>query len=215
VLCILDPQFMEMWLQNDGFVHRLAQLSHNDTTLDDDTINVLRNALKNDKALEIVNTIFLSVLQFAVFDEFDPRGDETLMALQARLAKEYLPKGNLPEASDLSPLLAVFQEQCAEQSMSAYGSLWSELLSAMVYESFRKTDLRDRNEVDRLGKGIRDLFLRPPGSKAVTLEELMTLCPNQPAEITGQQLKRVYRFDRKDDEGSSNESTNQAEVKAT
>ncbi|KAL3903414.1 MAG: hypothetical protein SGARI_005392, partial [Bacillariaceae sp.] len=144
MLCL--RQFMEMWIQNDGFLNRLAQLSETDEPLDEDALKLLREELQREKALEIVNTIFLSELQREVFEEFDPRGDETLVALQARLAKQHLPKGNLPSSSDLSPLLAVFQEQGSEQHMSAYSSLWSELLSAMAYETFQNTDLRDTEE---------------------------------------------------------------------
>ena len=145
----------------------------------------------------MVNAMFLSALQFSVFDEFDPRGDETLVAMQERLAQQYLPKGNMPDPSDLSPLLAVFQEH-GSQSMSAHSSLWSEILSAMVYEKFRKTDLRDREKVHRLGRGIRDLFLRPSrdggsATQQTFAQEIQSLCETD--YVTSSALKFVYRFD--------------------
>lgn len=182
-----------MWLQNDGFLHRLAQLSQDELTFDEETLKTLRKDLRNEKALELTNTMFLSALQFTVFESFDPRGDETLVALQERLAVQYLPASNLPDPSDLSPLLAVFQESGIDQKMSVYGTLWSEVLASTVYETFQKTDLRDKQEVETLGTGIRDLFLRgrPPSRK-----DFADLCKTSLASIgSGGPLKRVYGFE--------------------
>eukprot|EP00536_Pseudo-nitzschia_multiseries_P015964 jgi/Psemu1/69686/estExt_Genemark1.C_9880019 len=195
--------FLEMWIQNDGFLHRLVQLSQdedkdqNDFVVKEETLKVLRKDLKNEKALELMNTIFLSALQFTVFDEFDPRGDETLVALQERLAIQYLPRSNLPDPTDLSPLLAVFQQSGVDQTMSAYGTLWSEVLASIVYEQFQRTDLRDRNEVERLGTGIRDLFLRRGSCerpKHLSKKDFANLCGMKEV-VSGDSLKRVYGFD--------------------
>jgi hypothetical protein len=184
-----DVQFMEMWIHNDGFVHRLAQLSQSENMVDDSMLDALRRDLRKEKALDMVNTIFLSALQIAALEEFDPRGDETLVSLQSRLAQQYLPKGNMPDSSDLSPLLAVFQEHGADQMMTAYAPLWSEILSAMVFDRFQKTDLRDRKEVERLGLGIRDLFLRP--DRGLSTKDVEELCEGS---VSTEPLKHVYQF---------------------
>lgn len=195
-VCALSLQFLELWLQNDGFLHRLAQLSQDEMFLDDETLKALRKDLRNDRALELTNTMFLSALQFAVFESFDPRGDETLVALQERLAVQYLPGSNLPDPSDLSPLLAVFQESGLDQKMSAYGALWSEVLASTVYESFQKTDLRDREEVQRLGTGIRDLFLRGNQGRPPSRKDFADLCRIDESSIgSAGPLKRVYGFE--------------------
>lgn len=195
LLCI---QFLEMWLQNDGFVNRLVQLSQEEMVLDEETLKILRKDLRYEKALELTNCMFLSALQFAVFEEFDPRGDETLVALQERLATHYLPGSNLPDPSDLSPLLAVFQESGFDQKMSAYGALWSEVLASTVYETFQKTDLRDRVEVERLGSGIRNLFLKGNNGKSLSRNDIADLCKTNDVSIgSGGPLSRVYGFDEK------------------
>jgi Zn-dependent oligopeptidase len=180
---------MEMWILNDGFLHRLAQLSQSDNIIDTSTIDALRRDWKKEKALDIVNTIFLSALQIAALEEFDPRGDETLVSLQSRLAQKYLPKGNMPDSSDLSPLLAVFQEHGIDQKLSAYGPLWSEILAAMVFDRFQKTDLRDRDEVNRLGHGVRNLFLRD--DRCLSTKDVEELCRS---EVSSEPLKHVYQF---------------------
>jgi hypothetical protein len=195
-------------------------------SLEEETLEVLRKDLKKQKALEIMNTVFLSSLQLEAFGAFDPRGDETLMALQTRLAEQYLPKGNLPDPSDLSPLLAVFQDNGVQNTMSSASPVLSEVFAAMLYDSFQKTDLRNRDEVDRLGGGIRDLFLQPrPGHDGtslsttkdslsssssssssssrldlLSLDEIEKLCG---AGVSGGSLKCVYRFDEVDNQDTA------------
>jgi hypothetical protein len=92
--------------------------------------------------------------------------------------------------------------------MSATGPIFSEILAAMLYESFQNTDLRDREAVERLGCGIRDLFLQPliqtestPSSPALTsLGEIEKLCGTK---VSGGQLQRVYKFDEVDDDATT------------
>jgi len=205
--------FMHMWIQNDGFLHRLSQLSQDELVLEDETLKILRENLKKEKALDTMNTIFLSALQLAVFDEFDPRGDETLVALQGRLASQYLPKSNLPDPSDLSPLLAVFQESGNRQTMSAYSSIWSEVLSATVYERFQKTDLRNRIEVERLGTGIRNLFLRQ-NNQQLTRKAIKDLCGIEDHMIaSADSLNRIYEFDKIEKKSSKYDDLDKVEKK--
>lgn len=236
---------MEMWIQNDGFLNRLSQLSSsssgnddNDTDTDNDddgdmssvllldeaSIQVLRDDIKREKALDYMNTMFLSVLQFEVYDTFDPRGDETLVGLQERIATSYLPSTNRPDPSDLSPLVAVFQQSGLHQQMSSYATLYSEVLCATLYEQIQNAIVihRDPTEVTRIGTGIRDLFLRnttmvttrKSGNTGSTttktnsfrsdFEQLVLSCSggnsddnsNTTNVISGEPLKRVYQFDK-------------------
>ena len=183
---------MEMWILNDGFLNRLAQLSSSSSSsstkdndanvnanaddddeqqqeqqqdevmlFDDDTLQILRNDYKKEKALQITNTMFLSALQFEVFTIFNPRGDETLVGLQERIANLYLPKSCQPDTSDLSPLLAVFQQSNDSQYMSMHTSLYSNIISANLYEKFQFLlyEVRQQEDACKLGIGIRDLFL--------------------------------------------------------
>jgi hypothetical protein len=186
---------MEMWIQNDGFLNRLSQLSStsssstvnnddNDSNgdddeqqhhqqvmlFDDDTLKILRNDIKKEKALHITNTMFLSALQYEVFNIFNPRGDETLVSLQERIANQYLPKSCQPDTTDLSPLLAIFQQSNRYQYMSIHSTLYSELLSSNLYEKFQILlyELRQQDDAIKLGIGLRDLFLSSPTNTTTT-----------------------------------------------
>lgn len=184
---------MEMWIQNDGFLNRLSQLSTSSSTVnnddndsngdddeqqhhqqvmlfDDDTLKILRNDIKKEKALHITNTMFLSALQYEVFNIFNPRGDETLVSLQERIANQYLPKSCQPDTTDLSPLLAIFQQSNCYQYMSIHSTLYSELLSSNLYEKFQILlyELRQQDDAIKLGIGLRDLFLSSPTNNTTT-----------------------------------------------
>ena len=176
---------MELWLQNDGFLQRLAQLSQDQFTFQQELIDILRKDLKKQKAMEVMNSAFLGALELTVFSSFDPRGEETLAAMQERLARQYIPHED-PDASDLSPLLEIFQQEEEESSTAAYSAVYSEVLAAMVFEKFQNTDLRDRDEAERLGRAIRGLFLRDTKLTKEDIEELSG------KEVSPESFQRVY-----------------------
>jgi Zn-dependent oligopeptidase len=180
---------MELWLQNDGFVKRLGELSQDQYTFQTDIMEILRKETVNQKTDELMKHVFLGSLESTIFTNFDPRGDETLVALQGRLAEQYVPH-NMPDTNDLSPLLQVFQENAVDQSMTAYSYLWSEILSANVFEKFSKTDMKDQDEVKRLGRAIRHLFLRQNDTN-LTMDDFEELCGKK---LSSQALKDIYNF---------------------
>ena len=140
--------------------------------------------MKKEKALSLAQSMFLGKLQLSVLSSFDPRGDETLAALQTRLAQEHVPH-QVPDSSDLSPMLELFREDIHEY---AHSGMLSEVLAAMTYDKIAKTDLRDKEEVQRLGKALRGLFEQ---EMAWSLQDLESMCGTK---ISSEALQRVYSF---------------------
>lgn len=178
---------MTLWIYNDGFLQRIAQLSQDQFVFQPELMKVLREDLKKQKALDLMEVVFLSSLELKIFTEFDPRGDETLVSLQNRVAEECIPH-NVPDSNDLSALVRIFQAKPLDPSMAANSPLWSEILACMVYEKFTKTDLQDRDAVTNLGRGIRNLFLTEESSGKRPLEKLCN------KEISVDSLKKVHDF---------------------
>lgn len=174
---------MELWIQNDGFLHRLAQLSQDEVNLEDETMEVLRKDLRHQKALEITESAFLARLDWAVWHELDPN-EESFGALQSRWLAEYLPHVRT-EPNDVGSYLLELAK-CDAEGSPPHKVLVSEILAAMVYDKFRGTDLRDRAEVKRLGRGLRDLFWKEPNLSAACFEDL---CGTQ---ISPEYLLRAY-----------------------
>jgi Zn-dependent oligopeptidase len=182
-----QTKFMTLWIYNDGFLHRIAQLSQDEFTFQPELMKVLRADVKKQKALDLMEVIFLSTLELKVFTDFDPRGDETFVSLQNRVAEECIPH-NVPDSNDLSPLAQIFRGKSVDPSMTGCSPLWSEILSSMVYEKFMNTDLQDRDAVNKLGRGIRSLFLTRETSGKESLEEL---CEK---ELSPDSMKKVHDF---------------------
>ena len=149
---------MEMWLHNDGFVQRLAQLSQDEyDSIPLDLLELLRKDWASQKIEDWRHQIFLGELELAIWNEFDPLDKQkdsegnagskssSLGALQQELAEVYTPN-NVPSSQDLSPLMEIFQENSNtadrtvdhESHLTVHAQLWSELLSANVYAAFQE-----------------------------------------------------------------------------
>jgi hypothetical protein len=154
-------QFMELWLQNDGFVQRLVALSQDKYDgIPLELLEILRKDRATQKTKEWMHQIFLGELERTVWTNVDndpnnhnnnsnaPTTKESLASMQRRLAEQYIPH-DIPESKDLSPLLAIFAQGGNtttntasttvedESIMMAYTSLWSEVLSANLYVAFQ------------------------------------------------------------------------------
>ena len=174
---------MEMWVLNDGFLQRLAQLSQEGGMFEQETIGSIRSLLKKQKAKDLMNGAFLDSLAFGMFTSFDPRGDETLPALQTRYAEQFIPH-DIPDQGDLSPVVTILRQEMGSGRGKKPGhDLLSSVLAAMVYVKFQRTDLRDRDAVAMLGSDIRRFVTHQMG--------LLELCGQ---ELSGKDLRNAFEF---------------------
>lgn len=137
-----------------------------------DMIDVLLQRRCQKKAQQIMQHIFFGSLELELFSSFDPRGDESLVALQRRLAATYIPHDQ-PDYKDLSPLLEVFKENATGTHMGMHRYFWSEVYSARLFQAFLHEDSHQQNTlhlqkrfadaetVRTLGRQLRDDFLYP------------------------------------------------------
>lgn len=186
--CGFNSKFMVLWLYNDGFLQRVAQLSQDQFTFQPELMRVLREDFKKSKAINLTENVFLSTLELVIFTNFDPRGDETIFSLQDRVAQKYVPY-DVPGPHDLSPMIEIFQgNKTLDQKAATYTPMWSEMLACMVYRKFTTTDLKDTEAVAKLGQEIRNLFLSPDTSGR---EHFECLCDEK---ISLKSLKHLHNF---------------------
>jgi len=143
------------WLQNDGFVQRLATLSQDKHTFPDELLHFVRKNQVQDKSMDLMEHIFLAHLEHELFGagKFHPRSDESLMAMQTRLAQTLVP---FHKPKDLTPSLDVFRSFSQSQLHSDY--IWSDILSANVFQRFQTIDMTQQEQVKRLGLDVRGLI---------------------------------------------------------
>ncbi|CAJ1960041.1 unnamed protein product [Cylindrotheca closterium] len=181
-------KFMVLWLYNDGFLERLAQLSQDQFTFQPELMRVLRQEFKKQRATNLMENIFLCTLELAIFTDFDPRGDETLVSLQGRIARKYVPY-DMPDSNDLGPMIEIFQCKNLDPKISTNCPVHSEMLACMAYKRFMTTDLQNAGAVEKLGQGIRNLFLSPETSSKEYFESLCDA-----TEISVKSLRDVHDF---------------------
>ena len=130
-------------------------------TLPDDIVMKLQRSRMIEKCYQLCHRIFLSQLEVEIFSNFDPNnGDETIIALQSRLAEKYChfdppPKGNI------DPLIEIFQNNAIGKEVAQYRYLWSEVMSADAYDFITSDEGKD---LKLNGTKFREAFLFGAGS---------------------------------------------------
>ena len=104
-------------------------------------------------------------MELELFSGFDPKGDESIIGIQRRLAQEYLPPVDVPAKSDFAILQQVFGSNASGHHASQYRYLYSELMSADAFEAFKDVGFRNEEGMKDIGRKFRDEILSVGTSK--------------------------------------------------
>ncbi|GKY90524.1 hypothetical protein MPSEU_000026100 [Mayamaea pseudoterrestris] len=132
----LLPKFMELWMLERSTIYALMETSQSRVAFSDDSIDAAFRARSRRKHLELAQLAFYGSLEIKVFSDFDIRGEESLLSLQHRWAKEYTPHDMPPEKS-MGPLVELFRENAGGRSVAHYRYLWCEAQSTALFEQVK------------------------------------------------------------------------------
>lgn len=157
--------FMEYWLYDEKV---LASLLPEDYPVSEvlDRFVVQQQQLS---AIKFTLQTFLGQLELDLHSTaFDPRGDESIFALQKRLAEIHIPH-DLPHKGDVSKLQSVFQGNADGEAVNSYRYLWSDVMGADAFQAFAGCrgshgDDDDDEELKKMGRRFRETILAPGGS---------------------------------------------------
>jgi Zn-dependent oligopeptidase len=127
---------MELWMLEKSTIYAMMDASKSQTGFSDDEIDAAFRVRTRRKGLELAQLAFYGSLELHLFSDFDIRGEESLLALQARWAKEFSPHDMPPEKS-VGPLLEIFKENAAGRTAAYYRYLWCEAQSAAVFQELK------------------------------------------------------------------------------
>ena len=116
-------------------LHTVVEFSESDTALSSDMIDALFMRRSQQKALQTMQHVFFGSLELELFTSFDPKGEESLVGVQRRLAAKLLPH-DMPSHRDLTPLLKVFRDNASQNQLGLYRYLWSEVYCAGIFQCF-------------------------------------------------------------------------------
>ena len=132
-------QFMEYWLfHNNGF-SKISSHIHSKDMISPDTMKLLLQERQAKKAVELLHRLFLGQLEVEISSKFDPNGDESIIALQRKCAERFCPH-HMPPKGNIDPLVQLFQSNANGKNMMQYRYLWSEIMSADLFQSFSKSE---------------------------------------------------------------------------
>jgi Zn-dependent oligopeptidase len=127
---------MELWMLEKSTIYALMDASQSRVGFSDESIDAAFRVRSRRKHLELAQLAFYGSLELHVFSDFDIRGEESLLSLQNRWAKDYSPH-DLPFETSLGHLVDLFKENAAGRSVAYYRYLWCEAQSVAVFQALK------------------------------------------------------------------------------
>lgn len=169
---------MEHCLFEESSLQSAIKFSDVGIDLTSEMIDLLLQRRCQRKAQQILQHIFFESLELEIFSTFDPRGDESLVALQRRLAASFIPHDQ-PDHKDFSPLHEIFKENAKGIHIGLRyfsGEVWSAgLFRPFLHEDSHQHNVSprrkfvDKEKVRALGRQLRTNFLDPGARVDVNL----------------------------------------------
>lgn len=134
----LPSQFMEHFLWDPATMKSLLTASGVD--FQDETIDVLYRQASRAKANELAHQAFYSATEWELLSTYEiEKGDETVMALAQRLARDYIPH-DVPHPTDFFALYQVANANIMDgESVALYRYLWAEAVAANIFEKVKES----------------------------------------------------------------------------
>jgi len=124
---------MEHFLRKKETVYALIHLSESKVGFSDDSIEAAFRTRARQKAMHIAQQAFYGSLElYLMSSRFDIRGEESIIAVQNRMAIEYCPY-DVPDKKNVAPLLGIMRENASGHKVSWYRYLFCDVVSANVF----------------------------------------------------------------------------------
>ena len=149
---------MEYWLFQGTLLGKLSKHNESGETLPTKTIGILKERRVVMKLYELAHRLFLGQLELEMHSTFDPRGEESIIALQRKYSERYLLQDVLPKGN-IDPIIQIFDSNSKGKNVAQYRYIWSEVMSADAFESFQEAGLENSCKMEKLGRDFRRDFL--------------------------------------------------------
>ncbi|EEC44989.1 predicted protein [Phaeodactylum tricornutum CCAP 1055/1] len=155
------PKFMEHWLMEPSTLLALVHASELGRDLESNVEESIEAAYRHrsrQKVMELAQLTFYGQLELTLFSKFDLKGEESMLDLQHRLAQEFVPH-DLPGRKDITALRDIFQDNANGRPLANYRYLYSEIVSAQVFEQWKESYEVDVERLPQLRQSLRRSFL--------------------------------------------------------
>ena len=152
-------QLMENWIFEEQFLPVIAKNSRTGEPILPEDIAKAKDERILRKGREVLHRLALGQLELELLSGFDPKGDESIIGLQRRLAQECLPPVDVPPKSNISMLQQIFDSNASGHHVSQYRYLYSEVMSFDAFEAFRDVGFQNEQGMKDIGKKFRQDIL--------------------------------------------------------
>lgn len=151
---------MEHWLTEESTIRAMVDLSLCDEEFSTEALETAFRVRMRTKLLKLAETAFRSSLEVSLFSDFDFKGGDTVLDLQSRLAKKFIPHADL-ESNNLEPLISVLKGSIDRRHTDQYRYLWGDCASASFFKSLKGAYENNESAVDEFRDLLRRVVLNP------------------------------------------------------
>jgi oligopeptidase A len=158
----LPSQFMENWCYHRETLLGMSGHVETGESLPEALYDKICAARNYRAASMMLRQLYFAFLDLELHHTFDPRGHETVFAVQNRIAKMTTVIPPLPEDRFLCSFGHIFSGGYAA---GYYSYKWAEVLSADAFAAFEEAGLENAEAVASTGRRYRDTILALGGSR--------------------------------------------------
>lgn len=158
----LPSQFMENWCYESETLLGMAKHYQTGEPLPKDIFDKILESRIFRAGSAMVGQLIYGSIDMALYDGYDPYGEESPMELQQRIFTEMAVIPPLPENGFICSFTHIF---CGGYSAGYYGYKWAEVLSADAYAAFEEVGLENGDEISALGREFAEKVLARGGSE--------------------------------------------------
>ena len=192
---------MEHWLTEKATIYALMLASDVKVPFSDSEVEAAFRIRKKEKALKLLQLVYLSTLERAMFMNQLRTQDGTvrLTDYYVELARKLVPH-DVPSKQNIFPLMNAFQANSDVRAVSLYRYLWGDCMSAVLYEKVKEqysqaTNVTSDNEdktskIDTFRQKLRMTLLGQRGM--VNIDTLLDNFNIDSKEVTSDALFELY-----------------------
>eukprot|EP00752_Nemacystus_decipiens_P012062 g10693.t1 len=158
----LPSQFMENWCYHKPTVDQFAKHHETGETLPTDLFNKLCAQRTYMAGSTMLRQLYFGQLDMELHHRYDPSGDEALLDVQRRVAKEFTVLPPLPEDRFLCAFGHIF---AGGYAAGYYSYKYAEVMSADAFAAFEEAGLDDEEAVSSVGMRFKDTVLAMGGGR--------------------------------------------------
>lgn len=156
----LASQFMENWCYQKSVMTSLTRHIKSGESLPDELFQKIYQAKTFNAANAMVRQLHFAMVDMELHHRFDPDSQETIEAVNRRIASQVCVLQPLPEDRSLCTFEHIFSGSYAA---GYYSYKWAEVLSADAFSRFEEEGLDEKN-IARVGRDFRETVLAMGGS---------------------------------------------------